>query len=493
MKNRNLFGIFYGLMFTWTLTAVMHVPGAHSQDPKALLFQEADQAMQQAKSAGADVFSPTQYASAMKDYERASEDYKNGKNMEDIKKRIKMSAVYFLKAAETTKTVQAEFKDLIKARNDALKTEAAQYRKELWVEAEGGLDQTVRSVEEGNMTAAKSKARKAERLYRQVELESIKANFLDETRQLLAKARDEDLKKFVPATLAKSEELAAEAERLLIENRYDTDEARQLASEAKYLSQLSFALAPAVRDVNSGKRTVEDILRDQEQPIQKIGAEFDINARFLTGADEPVQAVVKEIQKMKQHNDALGQELREKTEQIAALSQQVAKMESQLGDMKSKEATLTKLMQQKEEEQRLAREKYERLETMFTEQEAKMLRTGDQVIIRLYGLSFPVGRAVIEPKYFSLLSKVGNAFKEYPESQIVAEGHTDSFGGDEQNQKLSEDRATAVREYLVANTGVEGYRITAEGYGETKPIASNDTKEGRAKNRRIDIVIQPKK
>jgi outer membrane protein OmpA-like peptidoglycan-associated protein len=493
MENRNLFRIFTVWVFALFVLSIMAVPAARGQDPKALLFQEADRAMEQAKSVRADIFSPTQYASALKDYERANEDYKSGKNMEDIKKRIKMAAVYFLKAVETTKTVDVEFKDLIKSRKDALKTEAPLYRKDQWLEAEGGLDQTVKSVEEGNMTAAKSKARKAERLYRQVELEAIKANFLDETRQLLAKAKNEDLKKFVPATLAKSEELANQADRLLIENRYDTDEARQLASEAKYLAQLSFALAPVVKDVDSKKRTVEDILRDQEQPIQKIGAEFDINARFLNGADEPVQAILKEIQKMKQRVETLEQDLREKTEQVAALSQQVTKMESQLGDLKNKEATLTKLMQQKEEEQRLAREKYERLETMFTENEAKMLRAGDQVIIRLYGLSFPIGRSVIEPQYFSLLTKVGNAFKEYPESQIVAEGHTDSFGSDEQNQNLSEERATAVREYLVANTGVDAARITAVGYGESKPVASNDTKEGRAKNRRIDIVIQPKK
>jgi OmpA-OmpF porin, OOP family len=466
---------------------------ASGQDPKTLLFREADQAFEQAKNAHADVFSPAQYASALKDYERANEDYKAGKNMEDIQKRIKMSAVYFLKAVETTKTVHTEFKDLIKARNDAQKTEAMLYRKEQWLEAESALDQTVKTVEEGNMTAAKAKARKAERLYRQVELESIKANYLDETRQLLAKAKDQDMKKYVPATLVKAEELANQAERLLIENRYDTDEARQLAQEAKYLAQLSFALTPAVKDVDNKKNTVENILREQEQPIQKIASEFDINARFLNGSNESVQAIIGEIRKLKQHTEVLEQDAVEKKEQITALSQQVTKMESQLGDLKSKEATLTKLMQQKEEEQKLAREKYERIETMFSESEAKILRSGDQVIIRLYGLSFEVGVSVIQTKYYWLLTKVGNAFKEYPESQIVVEGHTDSFGSDEQNQKLSDERATAVREYLVANTGVESSRITAVGYGESKPIASNDTKEGRAKNRRIDIVIQPKK
>jgi len=493
MKKGNMLRIWYVAVCTAFLATAGMVQNAFGQDPKTLLFQEVDLAMAQAKSVQADIFSPTQFATAMKDYERANEDYKSGKNMEDIKKRIKMAAVYFLKAVETTKVVHAEFKDMIKARNDALRTGAMQYRQEQWLEAESALDQTVKSVEEGNMTAAKSRAKKAERLYRQVELDAIKANYLDETRLLLAKAKDQDLKKFTPATLVKSQELADQAERLLIENRYDTDEARQLAAEAKYLAQLVFVLSPLVKNVEEGKKTVESVLRDQEQPIQRIADEFDLNASFLNGPDEPVEAILKEIRKMKERIETLEQGVAEKQEQVATLSQQVTKMEAQLGDLKNKEATLTKLMQQKEEEQRLAREKVERLETMFGENEAKILRSGDQVIIRLYGLSFAVGKAVIESQYFSLLTKVGNAFREYPESRIVVEGHTDSFGSDEQNQKLSEERSTAVREYLVANTGVEAARISAVGYGESHPIATNDTREGRAKNRRIDIVIQIKK
>ena len=70
------------------------------------------------------------------------------------------------------------------------------------------------------------------------------------------------------------------------------------------------------------------------------------------------------------------------------------------------------------------------------------------------------------------------------------EGHTDSRGSDDANQKLSESRALAVAEYLKANMGA-GFPIVSQGFGESKPVASNDTEDGRAKNRRIDIIIVP--
>ncbi|MCB0294734.1 MAG: OmpA family protein, partial [Calditrichaeota bacterium] len=96
------------------------------------------------------------------------------------------------------------------------------------------------------------------------------------------------------------------------------------------------------------------------------------------------------------------------------------------------------------------------------------------------------------PKFFSLLTKVQNAIRTFPESNLTIEGHTDSFGSDSQNLALSEKRAEAVRQYLLANmSNLNPDRVLAVGYGESKPIANNETREGREKNRRIDIVIHP--
>jgi len=170
------------------------------------------------------------------------------------------------------------------------------------------------------------------------------------------------------------------------------------------------------------------------------------------------------------------------------MSQQISRMESQLGDLKSKEASLSQLMEQ----QRIAREKFNQIQESFSPEEAEVVRVSDDVIIRLYGLTFPVGKSTIEPQYFGLLTKVLKATEEYPGCNMTIEGHTDSWGSDETNQKLSTERANAVREYFMATAGLDSTRVSAVGYGETKPIASNETKDGRRKNRRIETIIHTK-
>ena len=107
------------------------------------------------------------------------------------------------------------------------------------------------------------------------------------------------------------------------------------------------------------------------------------------------------------------------------------------------------------------------------------------------GLTFPVGKNTIESQFFPLLTKVQNAIKRFSGCQVAIEGHTDSQGSDETNQRLSDARAEAVGSYLMANLGIS-VPITNQGYGESRPIASNDTPEGRAKNRRIEIILVPR-
>ena len=79
-------------------------------------------------------------------------------------------------------------------------------------------------------------------------------------------------------------------------------------------------------------------------------------------------------------------------------------------------------------------------------------------------------------------------FKEYPKANFIIEGHTDSTGSEGFNQKLSEKRANAVHDYLVAN-GISDDRLSTVGYGETRPIDDNKTRAGRSNNRRVDVIL----
>lgn len=106
----------------------------------------------------------------------------------------------------------------------------------------------------------------------------------------------------------------------------------------------------------------------------------------------------------------------------------------------------------------------------------------------MQGIEFETGKATIKSKSFPLLNEIAQTFIDNPAFQIEVQGHTDNTGSDKLNTELSDKRAKAVREYLVKQ-GVPADRMTANGYGPTRPIADNKTKAGRQKNRRVEFNI----
>ena len=116
------------------------------------------------------------------------------------------------------------------------------------------------------------------------------------------------------------------------------------------------------------------------------------------------------------------------------------------------------------------------------------------MVITLNGsVLFASGKSELLPAAQAKLTEVAKALTEQdPDSKMVVEGHTDSQGTAAANQDLSQKRAQAVRDYLVTR-GIAGDRVTAQGFGPTRPIGENTSAEGRANNRRVEIVVQPKK
>ena len=102
---------------------------------------------------------------------------------------------------------------------------------------------------------------------------------------------------------------------------------------------------------------------------------------------------------------------------------------------------------------------------------------------------FDIGSATLKPGAYSEISRVSQVLNQYPDTNIQVAGHTDSTGSDKVNQELSQKRADAVRNYLIAN-GFPAENIQAVGYGSSKPIGDNATSKGRQANRRVEIYAQ---
>ena len=116
-------------------------------------------------------------------------------------------------------------------------------------------------------------------------------------------------------------------------------------------------------------------------------------------------------------------------------------------------------------------------------------RTPNGITLNMPGnISFPVNQYSILPSFYDVLNSVALVLKEFDKTAVKISGHTDSTGSFEYNQKLSEERANSVANYL-ASQGVAATRLQAYGYGPRYPIASNKTPEGRAANRRVEIEI----
>ncbi len=104
-------------------------------------------------------------------------------------------------------------------------------------------------------------------------------------------------------------------------------------------------------------------------------------------------------------------------------------------------------------------------------------------------IKFKTGKSEIDPACDKTMTAIAAIMSDYPGFHVQVDGHTDNVGKPEANLKLSQERADAVVKYLVAKKAVDGKRLSAKGFGDSKPIADNKTKKGQAKNRRVDFTV----
>jgi outer membrane protein OmpA-like peptidoglycan-associated protein len=131
------------------------------------------------------------------------------------------------------------------------------------------------------------------------------------------------------------------------------------------------------------------------------------------------------------------------------------------------------------------------LEQSLTGSGASVANTGNQLVVTLpEAITFETGSSIVHPEYVDEIALIARSLRDNPHSTVQVVGHTDNVGRTDYNQALSERRAAAVAQILLAN-GVDAWRVQTVGHGYNQPVTSNDTPGGRAQNRRVEIVITP--
>jgi len=454
-------------------------PISRSENPQQLI-NDLDNDIAMARKNQVNVLAPTWFKRAENSLIAAKADLEKGGQILETFENISTARGELQQAEAIAKTARSTIPDAIKARELARQAGATNLGSEYTTVEYGFLD-LIGAIEKNDLAYAKRRQAVVTEQYRQIELRAIKIQTIGEVRRLIEDARKKGLHRTVPQSFAAAQKKLTEADNFITENPYQKEKMHQLAAEALFMAR-------RIHPVAAQTEIVEDMEPEQivlwaegilHQTTQTLGAP-DMRDRSF---DDQIENILATISAQHADHEFMVENSKKQQEEIENLQKNIANLEGQT------------IKEQKEKERLLAEKKFnEKLSSIqhyFKPNEAEVYKKENQVIIRLKAMQFPVGQSVILPDNYTLLSKVQSAIRTFGEPDVIIGGHTDSTGSESLNEHLSQQRADAVRQYFVANETLPYEKIIAVGYGSMRPIASNETQNGRAMNRRIDIIITP--
>ncbi len=460
-------------------------------------LDRAIQRLEEARASQLDLIAPRAFSRAEQKVTDAKQRFERGGRIDEIRKVLGEADAHLREARGFEEIGKVLLREALAARNEALVANAPEYALDEWKRAESTVIDAGRRVESGDQSAAQQRAARAVGEFREAEFQAIRRDLLGKAQEVRREALQKEAHKKAAHTFATAESYLQQAEQQLKGDRYAKGEAASLAKASADEYRHATLIADLVDAVDRDKRTaVEKFQLEHEAQFGRIVDALNFEARFSDGITPVADQILDAIQGLYEDRNNLRDDLEERTKELARaerrgdslqtkLRRMVDSLGGQLAVIEQRERRVAAELRERERREQTLR----RIQGMFSQDEAEVVMIGDELVIRLYGLSFPVGSSEIRPSNFSLLTSVQRAIRELPDSRVGIEGHTDSQGNDQVNQALSQRRADAVRDYLIANMNITEGRISAVGFGESRPIANNETADGRAKNRRIDVRL----
>lgn len=438
-----------------------------------------------ARSVGLHLMAPGHYERAIAWLAEARKRYERGDPTPRVRTALEGTRDAVAEAERLLGPGRGAFEEALGARARAHETGAPTGAPEAWAEAEETLREGGRRLERGDRDGAATRAALAASRYREAALETLRAEVLGPARAARGRAVELDAPRWSPTAFAEAEERLARASRLLGERPADRETAARLAASAAGTYRRAARIAAAADSVRRNRLSVETLVLRHEEAVARLAERLELEPAPGAELEPTVEASLAAIRKLQEERTGLAARLAERESELEEARDRVEALEARAAELERREAELAAELGERERREARLRE----TRALFGPEEGEVLLRGDSLVLRLHGLTFEPGSHEIRPEHAPLLTKLERVLREFPRARVIVEGHTDARGSEAANRALSQRRAIAVREHLLTRMPISSARIAAVGHGQDRPVAPNDTAEGRAKNRRIEVVL----
>lgn len=418
---------------------------ASGNDPKKAIA-EVTRIMLTAQQEQHDVLADEQYSMGSDYLAKARQDLKRGDSSDLVLNNAAIAKAFFEDAKDMANSRKSSAIRILAARESALKAGAR--KNTALVERMMTIDDDLKDeTKQFSRPLSPEDFAELQKKYLTLEAKAVQFSALNSAKQAIEQAMKDDAEDLAPRSL------------------------RNASLDFKAAMNI---IAQSPRNPSVYQKSVNEALTSATQL-------FDVMT-VIVGAKGTPENIAEQIVKQKRSLGELSTNLKSAQQ---TLEQKEGELKRTEGVLKTQEQQLASASTQVKFQQAM-----DEARKVLSTDDALVYQQGNQLVFRLKRVNFKSGTSAVPESSKQLISKVDAIIKKLDAEQVTVQGHTDSIGATDVNKKLSDNRASAVANYLLSLAG--GYKITYVGFGESHPIASNETSEGRATNRRVDLVISVK-
>lgn len=487
-------------VLTWCLAMCGSVATAQSANEQMVTASED---LENARRQQAELLAPKHFENAQREYSRYLSMVREGQSEEDLNSVLGRFRQSVNAAIDDVLQAHTMLGSLLELREEALSINAPAIAPKEYRDADDRFNKAVAKLEQDRLAEAEGLADEARVFYRAAVITSTKIGLLGPAQTALTQVRSQDGLDYVPRTYQNSQTLISDVATALDRGDTISPELIRKAQKAEQEAKHALFLLEKINTLRSDKSNWEVLILQGEGHLERVAKWTGQEFRYDESADS---LFISTQDHFADEQDSLRLVISSRDALLMARgktadSLQVAINQQQIRLAATLEQYQTDLQSRKEDLERRSRalssdlkkqtilDAANQAQSRFSDKEAVVYRDGNEISLQMIGLIFDSGKTAVPAKAIPLLDKLSEFLIQYPDGRIVIEGHTDATGTESKNLAYSKSRAESVREYLSEKGGIQNGLIESVGLGSSKPVASNKSRTGRAKNRRIVIRL----